>query len=60
MGPMPFQHTSTHCMDELVIMRAFRVQAELWEAAKAKAKRQGVDLSHVLRRKLREYVNEGD
>ena len=43
-----------------MIMRAFRVQAELWEAAKAKAKRQGVDLSHVLRRKLREYVNEGD
>lgn len=40
-------------------LRAVRVDAELWEKAKAKAKDRGDNLSHILRQALEKYVNEG-
>ncbi len=43
---------------EGVKLRNVGVDDELWDAAMAKAKERGESLSEVIRRKLREYVEE--
>ena len=40
--------------------RGIRIDDELWNAAKAKAARLGVDLSTIQRDMLRAWVNEPD
>lgn len=40
--------------------RTIRIEDELWEAAQAKAKEQGDNLSMIIRDALRQYLEEGD
>ena len=40
-------------------LRAIRVDDELWEAAQAKAAKEGDSLSAIIRDALRAYINEG-
>lgn len=39
-------------------LRTLAAEDELWDAAKAKAALRGESLSEVIRRKLREYIDE--
>jgi len=41
-------------------LRAIRIDDELWEAAQAKAAKQGDNLSSVIRDALRTYINESE
>jgi predicted DNA-binding protein len=41
-------------------LRAIRVDDELWEAAQAKAKERGDNLSAVIRDALRAYIQESE
>lgn len=40
-------------------LRAVRIDGPLWDAAQAKAKEQGDNLSDIIRQALRDYINEG-
>lgn len=39
-------------------LRSLAIEVELWDAAKDKAAERGESLSEVIRRKLREYLDE--
>jgi hypothetical protein len=41
-------------------LRAVRVEPELWEKARTKAKNQGDNLSEIIRDALRRYLNESE
>lgn len=41
-------------------LRAVRVEPELWEKARSKAKKDGVSLSAIIRQALRDYTEESE
>ena len=53
-------NTLTPVPKPTMVMRSLRVPEQLWEAAKAKADQQQLNISDVIRALLEDYIKDSD